>query len=104
MKALVSEDLGFRLEKFAADLRPSEQSFVSVLKIAHRLGSKVYLRFEKVLPQPVARVDLLAKPPTIYLTRHSPIAGERRLDRYEDHLLSCRERFSVAHELGHIVA
>jgi len=104
MNALVSDDLGFQLEQFAAYLRPPERSFVSVLKIAHRLGSRVYLRFEKVLPRPLARVDLLSKPPAIYLTRHSPIVGERRLDRYDDHLLSCRERFSVAHELGHIIA
>jgi hypothetical protein len=104
MNALASDDLGFRLEQFAAGLRPPEQGFVSVLKIAHRLGSRVYLRFERALPRPLARVDLLAKPPTIYLTRHSSIVGERCLDRYEDHLLSCRERFSVAHELGHIIA
>src|SRR5258708_6170201 len=97
-------NLPLELEQFASSLRPSGENFVSVLKVAHRLGSKVCLRFEKECTRSSARVELSARPPTIYLTRHSPVRGERFLDTHEDHLLTPRERFSVAHELGHLVA
>src|SRR5216684_2878242 len=97
-------NLPLELEQFASSLRPPGRNFVSVLKIAHQLGTRVCLRFEKECVSLSARVELSAKPPTIYLTRHSPVRGERYLDNHEDHLLSPRERFSVAHELGHLVA
>src|SRR5437660_190573 len=104
MSALLCGDLGSQLEQLADSLRPREQNFVSVLKIAHRLGTRVCLRLEKESQRTSARVNLSETPPTIYLTRHSPVKGERSLDSYEDGLLTSRERFSVAHELGHIVA
>src|SRR5271163_3781461 len=104
MSVLASGDLGSQLEQFAATLRPRKQDFVSVLKIADLLGSRVCLRLEKESLGPSARVDLSAVPPTIYLTRHSTVRGERNLHSHEDHLLTARERFSVAHELGHMIA
>jgi len=97
-------NLQLELERFATTLRPAGRDFVSVLEIASQLGTRVCLSFEKGCTRLSARVELSAKPATIYLTRRSPVTGERYLDKHEDHLLSPRERFSVAHELGHLVA
>jgi len=92
------------LERFASDIRPRGKSFVSVLKIAGKLGARVCILLENDDAYRQARIDLAAEPPTIYLIRSSPVWGERYLNSHEDHLLTPRERFSVAHELGHLVA
>jgi hypothetical protein len=104
MSMPVCGNIPFELEQLASSMRPVGRDFVSVLKVAHQLGTRVCLRLEKVRAQWSARVELSVKPPTIFLMRHSPVNGERYLDDHEDHLLSPRERFSVAHELGHLVA
>ena len=101
---MVCENLQSGLEHIAADLRPAEQQFVPVLEIAHRLGVRVCVRLSKECRRPAARIEIAANPPTIYVTRRSPVEGGRILESHEDRLLSPRERFSVAHELGHLVA
>jgi hypothetical protein len=92
------------LERFARDIRPRGEGFVSVLKIAGQLGARVCILLETESVHRHARIDLAAEPPTIYLIRRSPVCGEKYLNSHEDHLLTPRERFSVAHELGHLVA
>lgn len=92
------------LERFASDIRPRGKGFVSVLKIACQLGARVCILLETDSVRRHARIDLAAEPPTIYLIRRSPVCGEKYLNNHEDHLLTPRERFSVAHELGHLVA
>lgn len=97
-------NLRAELRQIAADLRPPGQRFIPVLKIAHQLGVRVCVRLERGCIRQTARIELATTTPTIYMTRQSPIEGDRRLERHEDHLLTPRERFSVAHELGHLVA
>jgi IrrE N-terminal-like domain len=92
------------LERFASDIRPRGKGFVSVLNIARQLGARVCILLETDSVHRHARIDLAAEPPTIYLIRRSPVCGEKYLNSHEDHLLTPRERFSVAHELGHLVA
>jgi IrrE N-terminal-like domain len=92
------------LRGIASDLRPPGQSFVSVVKVAHELGVRVCVRLEKGCTRQTARIELAATTPTIYMTRHSLVDADRHLDLHEDHLLTPRERFSVAHELGHLIA
>ncbi len=104
MRMPICGNMPLELEQIASSMRPAGRSFVPVLKIAHQLGTRVCLRFERERERLSARVELSRKPPTIYLSRLSPVTGERYLDNHEDHLLSPRERFSVAHELGHLVA
>jgi len=93
-----------QLEHIANSMRPSGRDFISILRVAHQAGARVCMRFETECGRSPASIELAMKPPTIYLTRHSPLRGQRYLDVHEDHLLTPRERFSVAHELGHLVA
>jgi hypothetical protein len=98
------KSLQAELQNFAGGLRPSACDRVSVLEVAHHLGSRVCVHLEIGYVRPSARIELAGTPPTIYITRPSPIGGERYLADHEEHLLTPRERFSVAHELGHLVA
>jgi hypothetical protein len=92
------------LEQIAEHLRPAGREFIPVLRIADQLGVHVCIRFVKGRTRPTAQIELAATPPTIYLTRESSVDGVRLLEGHDDNLLTPRERFSVAHELGHLVA
>jgi len=100
----VCQGLRSELEKLAGDLRPTDREFVSVLGVAQRLGVRVCLRLVKGAVSPAARIEMGLTPPTIYLGRSSSIEGTRYLGDREDRILTARERFSVAHELGHWIA
>jgi hypothetical protein len=99
-----NEPLRDQLEEFAIELRPSGTRRVSVLGVVQQLGARVCVRFEKDCWRPTARIELAKNPVTIFLTRRARTAGDRFLEPFEEHLLTPRERFSVAHELGHLVA
>ncbi len=101
---LACGNLQSQLEHLAEDLRPTGRQFIPVLQIAHRLGVRVCIRFQSWDAHTTAHIELAATPPTIYLSRPSSTIGLRRLQNHEDLLLTPRERFSVAHELGHLVA
>lgn len=104
MCALNLDSVPIQLEQYAARLRPDRRNFVPVLRIASKLGVNVRLCLEKGTRRPSARAELLSTPFTIHITRPSAVTGFRDLVDGEDHLLTARERFSVAHELGHCVA
>ena len=96
-------NLQLQLEGLAARLRPPHCRFVPVLQIAEELKAKVCIRFDKARPCPT-QIELAGPYPTIYLGRRAPHPGDQFLEASEERLLTPRERFSVAHELGHLVA
>ena len=73
-------------------------------KFAQALESKVCVKFDMTKPSSPACLDLASHPHIIFLNRRAPAKGERFLSVDDEHLLTPRERFSVAHELGHLVA
>src|SRR5882724_1715204 len=101
---LESKAFQSRLEGFASQLRPQGRRFVSVLEVAQELESKVCVRFDTTRPSSPACLDLGLRPHTIFLNRRASTRGQRFLSVSEEHLLTPRERFSVAHELGHLIA
>lgn len=101
---LKTEFFQSQLEGFASQLRPQGRRFVSVLQVAQALESKVCVKFETTQSSSSACLDLAKCPHTVFLNRRAPTKGLRFLSLDDEHLLTPRERFSVAHELGHLVA
>jgi hypothetical protein len=94
-------DIHEHLLAAARALRPVGKPFVSVLKVAHELGATVKLRLERSRAVSTAQIDVRDRPPNIILYRPASVDGEREVRLWEEGLLTPRERFSVAHELGH---
>lgn len=100
------QDVSRSLLERAEELRPAgRSSSAPVVRIAKDLGIDVRLvlrplddrrRFD-------ARCELGARP-QIVIYRHSASAAVADVSPAEEHFLSKRERFSVAHELGHCIA
>jgi hypothetical protein len=61
----------------------------------------VSLQLQDVSVSQTAQIDLRTQPAKIILYRFGKLKGEREIARDEEGLLSPRERFSIAHELGH---
>src|SRR5262245_35611553 len=92
------------LLELAGKLREQDRSrCLALLPLAERLGAAVELqscsskRFH-------ASTVVDARPARIVVYRQSSSPFRRMLHREEDHVLTARERFSVAHELGHWLA
>lgn len=77
---------------------------VPVLRVADSLGLKVVIRFHPKIGRRDARVQLESNPPVIELFRFASRHGTRHMDPEQEYLLRPRERFSVAHEVGHWLA
>jgi len=92
------------LLRWAGLLRPVGKPFLSVLKIASDLGTVVSLRVHTDCSRPTAQIDFRQCPAKIVLFRQGRAEGEQALGAHEENLLTSRERFSVAHELGHWIA
>jgi hypothetical protein len=89
------------LMAWAQKLRPIGKPYVSVLNVASELGTVVALRVHANVAPSSAQIDLRHRPPKIILYRAGKVDGEREIQPSEENLLTPRERFSVAHELGH---
>ena len=95
------------LQERASELRPAEgHSPARLVQIANDLGIHV-----KLVLRPLnrhdpyhARCELRERPPQILIYRNSTTAAVAPVSPADEHLLSPRERFSVAHELGHCIA
>jgi hypothetical protein len=96
-------DLKSELSSVATSLRPLGKPFVSVLELANDLGTAVSLRLQNARSNNTAQIDLWTNPAKIVVHRFSKLEGERELKGQDEGLLNSRERFSVAHELGHWV-
>ena len=94
-------DLKSELSSVATSLRPLGNPFVSVLELANDLGAAVSLRLQNARSSNTAQIDLWTNPAKIVVHRFSKVEGERELKSHDEGLLNSRERFSVAHELGH---
>ena len=94
-------DLKSELSSVATSLRPLGKPFVSILELANGLGAAVSLRLQNVRSNNAAQIDLWTNPAKIVVHRFSKVEGERELKSHDEGLLNSRERFSVAHELGH---
>lgn len=100
------QDVGPRLIERAIELRPSKgHPAAHPVQIAHDLGIDVslVLRPIKTRAQYQANCELRERP-RILVYRHSPNRGVASVTPADEHLLSRRERFSIAHELGHCIA
>lgn len=102
----VQEVTGF-LQERASELRPAGGHLPArLVQIANDLGIHV-----KLVLRPLnrhdpyhARCELQERPPQILIYRNSATAAVAPVSPVDEHLLSSRERFSVAHELGHCIA
>lgn len=94
-------DVRTELLRCAQALRPVRARFVSVVHLARELGTAVVIQLHATTNPSSAQLDLQARPPKILLYRRGDINGEREIEPWDENLLSARERFSIAHELGH---
>lgn len=101
---MTAAELQRELIRIAHTLRPVGKPLSSVVGIAYDLGTAVWLRFHTSRGSPTAQIDFANQPPKILLYRAGKINGEREIRPFEDDLLTARERFSIAHELGHWMA
>lgn len=89
----------------AREMRARRRSQVlPIISLAHTLNIDVCIQG---LPQGEkldAHIDLDGERPTIALYRTANIAAARRLDPEKESELTPRERFSIAHEIGHWLA
>jgi hypothetical protein len=99
-----AQDLQRRLLGFAEELRPVAKTPVSVVAMARAFGANVCLRLHTSDGKAVAQLDFGSEPAKIILYRSAKEEGERQILPGEDKVLTARERFSVAHELGHWIA
>ena len=92
------------LERLAAELRAKEVGpYVSLLAVAEELGLQAVLRFSEDRNLH-AYVDIDKSGGTVVLLRSGPSGSIKRLRRSDECLLAPRERFSLAHEIGHYLA
>lgn len=94
-------DFRQELLRIAERMRPVGPRSVSVLEIAHSLGITVSFRFHSSRSSNTAQIDFRNRPPKILVFRFGKSEGEQEVGWGEESLLTPRERFSVAHELGH---
>ena len=100
-------EVGDVLQQRASELRPTGGHLPArLIQIANDLGIHV-----KLVLRPLdrdapyhARCELQERPPQILIYRNSATAAVAPVSPADEHLLSSRERFSVAHELGHCIA
>jgi hypothetical protein len=97
-------DLEGKLLGLARELRPADRPLASVIDVADGLGVAICIQLHTGTKPTFAQIDLLDRPPKIIIYRGARVNGERRITKGDDNLLTSRERFSVAHELGHWVA
>jgi hypothetical protein len=98
---MADPDIQGELLELSRALRPIGKPFVSLVDVASELGAVVSLQMCTDLDSPGAQIDLRSRPPKVILYRLGRVNGERELRSWEENLLSARERFSIAHELGH---
>lgn len=93
------------LERLAAELRAQASGpYVSLLALADSLGLETVLRFIDGRDQH-AYVDIQKDGAgTVVLFRSGPAGSIKRLRAVDEPLLAPRERFSLAHEIGHYLA
>ena len=99
-------DISRCLQDRAEELRPSAGlSSAPLVRIANDLGIDVRLVLRPLDgPRNLhARCELKSRP-QIVVYRHSAASAVAEVSPAEEHFLSTRERFSVAHELGHCIA
>jgi len=93
------------LLNFAGHLRPPTRSpFIPLVRLAQSHGVEVELRFYSAEKRREAQTELNPLQPRILLYRRSDGDGVMTLAPDNEHLLTHRERFSIAHELGHFFA
>lgn len=93
------------LQDIAKQLRPiARLPFIPLIKVANEEGIEVELRFYSSDKVREAQCDLRASRPRILVYRRSAANGVVDMTPDKEHLLTPRERFSVAHELGHYLA
>lgn len=93
------------LQDIAKQLRPLARSpFIPLIKLANEESIEVELRFYSADKAREAQCDLSASRPRILVYRRSAANGVMSMAPDKEHLLTTRERFSVAHELGHYFA
>jgi hypothetical protein len=99
------DGLGEALRRVAVELRPVSQSaFISLAKISNDLGIDVELNIYTDGRVREAQSEVATSQPKIIVYRRGNANGVLPVTPKTEHLLSPRERFSVAHELGHVLA
>ena len=102
---MTPDHLSESLLAIAKQLRPVTRSpYISLVNLAKNLGVIVELRFHTGTETRVAQSDLNRSQPKIFLYRKSSTEGILRIASDKEYLLTPRERFSIAHELGHFLA
>jgi len=97
-------DIEQSLGDVARSLRGPNERRVNVLRVAESLGLQVSVALHDSPDSTQARIELQRRPPMISIFRASETRGNRRLGVADEWMLTRRERFSVAHEIGHWIA
>lgn len=93
-----------QLIAFASKIRThQDKEYISLLEFTDSLGFTVILQLSPNAST-AGRIDLLAQDPVITIYRKSKIVGKKSLKGNDEKLLTSRERFTIAHEIGHYYA
>src|ERR1043165_8996852 len=101
----ISPDQIRLLTKEVETLRNANQSAVpSLIEIANKLGLRVWLKGERDTSKRQCGFLQYGTQPRIILRCHADFSFEREILAAEENLLGPRDRFTLAHEVGHWLA
>lgn len=93
------------LQDVARQLRPATRSpFIPLVKLANELGIEVELRFYSNNKTREAQSEINSSQSRVLVYRKAAANGVMQMAPESEYLLTPRERFSIAHELGHCLA
>lgn len=99
------DSLRVSLQEVVRQLRPVTRSpFIPLIKLSNDLGIKVELRFYSNNKVREAQSEINSSRLRIFVYRRAAANGVMEMAPEKEHLLTPRERFSIAHELGHCLA
>lgn len=89
----------------AQEMRPPKKSgFIPLIPLAKQLNVRVWLQLSNASRRSHALSDLSSNPIDVTIIRHGSVRGRQIVESDDEATLRPSERFSLAHELGHVLA